>query len=134
MQLSSPNKLQGKCRFLLFNRAYSITTNKDDLTKENPRVKQMLKENEYQESTISKIFLKNYEQSQLASVKRQTDVQEQEIRMSIRLQYVEGTSEKLRYILKSHKIRSTFYTGSTLRKLLRKLKNRVATEEKNDIV
>ena len=57
----------------------------------------MLKENEYQESTISKIFLKNYEQSQLASVKRQTDVQEQEIRMSIRLQYVEGTSEKLRY-------------------------------------
>ena len=94
----------------------------------------MLKENEYQESTISKIFLKNYEQSQLASVKRQTDVQEQEIRMSIRLQYVEGTSEKLRYILKSHKIRSTFYTGSTLRKLLRKLKNRVATEEKNDIV
>ena len=93
MQLSSPNKLQGKCRFLLFNRAYSIITNKDDLTKENPRVKQVLKENEYQESIISKIFLKNYEQSQLASVKRQTDVQEQEIRMSIRLQYVEGTSE-----------------------------------------
>ena len=31
----------------LFNRAYSIITNKDDLHKENVRIKQMLKENEY---------------------------------------------------------------------------------------
>ena len=30
----------------------------------------------------------------------------------------DGTSEKLRRILKSHKTRSTFYTESTLRKLL----------------
>ena len=40
----------------LFNRAYSIITNKDDLHKENARIKQVLKENEYQESIISKIF------------------------------------------------------------------------------
>ena len=40
----------------LFNRAYSIITNKDDLHKENPRIKQVLKENGYQESIISKIF------------------------------------------------------------------------------
>ena len=40
----------------LFNRAYSIITNKDDLTKENIRIKQVLKENGYQESIISKIF------------------------------------------------------------------------------
>ena len=51
--------------------------------------------------------------------------------MSINLPYVEGTSEKLRRILKSHKIRSTFYTENTLRKLLCKPKNRVATEDKN---
>ena len=31
----------------LFNRAYSIITNKDDLEKENPRIKQVLKENGY---------------------------------------------------------------------------------------
>ena len=31
----------------LFNRAYSIITNKDDLEKENPRIKQLLKENGY---------------------------------------------------------------------------------------
>ena len=54
--------------------------------------------------------------------------------MSINLPHVEGTSEKLRRIPKSHKIRSTFYTESTLRKLLCKLKDPVATEDKNNIV
>ena len=42
----------------LFNRAYSIITNKDDLYKENARIKQVLKENGYQESINSKIFKK----------------------------------------------------------------------------
>ena len=54
--------------------------------------------------------------------------------MSINLPYVKGTSEKLRRILRSHKIRSTFYTENTLRKLLCKPKDRVATEDKNNIV
>ena len=44
--------------------------------------------------------------------------------MSINLPYVEGTGEKLR---------STFYTEKTLRKLLCKPKDRVATEDKNNI-
>ena len=54
--------------------------------------------------------------------------------MSINLLYVEGTSEKLWRILRSHKIRSTFYTEKTLRKLLCKPKDRVATEDKNNII
>ena len=40
----------------LFNRAYSIITNKDDLHKENTRIKEVLKENGYHESIINKIF------------------------------------------------------------------------------
>ena len=39
-----------------FNRAYSIIPNKDDLTKEYARKKEVLKENGYQENLISKIF------------------------------------------------------------------------------
>ena len=54
--------------------------------------------------------------------------------MSTNLSYVEGTSEKLRRILRSHKIRSTFYTEKTLQKFLCKPKDRVATEDKNNIV
>ena len=51
-----------------------------------------------------------------------TDIQQEEIRISINLPYVEGTNEKLQRILRSHKIRSTFYTEMTLRKLLCKPK------------
>ena len=50
--------------------------------------------------------------------------------MSINLPYVECTGEKLRHILRSQKIKSTYYTESTLRKLLSKHKDRVATEDK----
>ena len=63
-----------------------------------------------------------------------TDIQRKEIRMSINLLYVESTSEKLRSILRSHKIRWTFYTEMILRNLLCKPKDRVATEDKNNIV
>ena len=47
-----------------------------------------------------------------------TDFQREEIKMRINLPYVEGTSEKLQLIINSYKIRSTFYTESTLPKVL----------------
>ena len=62
------------------------------------------------------------------------DIQEEEIRKSINLPYVEGTSKKLQCILRSQKIRLTFYTESTLRKRLCKPRYRVASEDKNNIV
>ena len=40
----------------LFNRAYSIITNEDDLHKENARINQVLKEYGFHESIIKKIF------------------------------------------------------------------------------
>ena len=82
----------------LFNRAYFIITNKDDLHRENARIKQVLNENGYQESIISKMFkriTKNHSLPQSQQLTTATDIQEEEIRMSINLQYVEGTSEKL---------------------------------------
>ena len=109
-----------------FIRAYSIITNIDDLYKANARIKQVLKENGYQESIISKIFKRitnNHSLPQSNQLTQATDIQEEEIRMSINLPYVEGTSEKLRRILRSYKIRSTFYTENTLRKLLCKPKD-----------
>ena len=110
-----------------------MITNKDDLTKESVRIKQVLKENGYEESIISKIFKRitnNHSLSQPQQQRQATNIQEEEIRMSTNLPYVEDTGEKLRCILRSHKIRSTFYTESTLRKLLCKPKDRVATEDR----
>ena len=118
----------------MFNLPYSII---DDLHKRNARIKQVLKENGYQESIISKIFKRitnNHSLPQSQQLTQATDIQEEEIRMSINLPYVEGTSEKLRRILRSHKIRFTFYFNSTLRKLLCIPKDRVATEDKKNIV
>ena len=69
----------------LFNRAYSIITNKDDLHKENARIKQVLIENGYQESIISKIFKRitnNHSLPQSQQLTQATDIQEEEIRMS----------------------------------------------------
>ena len=63
-----------------------------------------------------------------------TDIQEEEIRISINLPYVEATSKKLQRKLRSHKIISTFYTEMTLCQLLCKPKDRVATEDKSNIV
>ena len=54
--------------------------------------------------------------------------------MNINLPHVEGTSEKLRCILRSLKIRSTFDTESSLHKLLSKPKDQVAKEDKNNII
>ena len=53
------------------------------------------------------------------------------MKMSINSPYVEGTSENQQRILRSHKIRSPFYTENTLHKC--KAKDRKATEDKNNI-
>ena len=66
--------------------------------------------------------------------RKATDIQEEEIRMNINLPYFQGANEKIQRTLKSHKIRSTFYTKTTLHNLLCKAKYLVATEDKNNIV
>ena len=83
-----------------------------------------------QGSIINKIFTRitnNYSLPQSQKQTQTTDIKEEETRMSINLRYIEGTIEKLRRMLKSQKIKSTFYTESTLRKPLRKSKDRVVT-------
>ena len=63
-----------------------------------------------------------------------TAILEEEVRMSVNLPHVQRTSEQLRCILKSDKIRSTFYTENTLCKLFCRPKDGVATKYKNNIV
>ena len=72
-------------------------------------------------SIISKIFTRITDNRSLPQSQQETqatNIQEEEIRMSIDLLHVEATSEKLWHILKSHEIRSTFYTENTLRACL----------------
>ena len=62
------------------------------------------------------------------------DIQEDEITMSINLQYVKGDSEKLWSVVGSYKIRPTFLTEDTFRKLLCKPKDSVHAKGKNNSV
>ena len=60
-------------------------------------MKQVLKENGYQESIVNKLYKRinnNHSFSQSQQLTQATDIQEEEIRMSINLLHVEGTSEK----------------------------------------
>ena len=87
-------KLKTSCKESVvssLNRAYPIITNKYDLTKENANLKQMLKENGYQESIISEIFKRITNDHSLSPSQQQTqvtDIQEA-IRISINSPYVE---------------------------------------------
>ena len=56
----------------LVNKAYSIVTNKNDLTKENTRIKQVLKENGNKQSIISKIFKRITNNHSFFQLKEQT--------------------------------------------------------------
>ena len=67
-------------------------------TKISARIKQVLKENGQQTQA--------------------RDIQEEEIRVSINLPYIEGTSEKLQCIFRSQKIRFPFFIESTLHKII----------------
>ena len=51
--------------------------------------------------------------------------------MSVNIPYVEGTTAKLRRIMRYHKISFTFYTEITLRILVCKPTDQVATGKKN---
>ena len=113
-----------------------VIINKNGLTTENAIIKQLFKENWYQEKIISKIYKIITSNRSLSQSQQQTqviDFKEEEIIISINLSQVEGTSEKLWRILRSHKVRPTFYTEKTLRELLCKLRNAIATEAKNKI-
>ena len=73
-------------------------SNKDDLIKENAKIKQVLKDNGYQESIISKIFKRITNNLSLSHPQQQTqaeDIQEEDIRMNLKSLYVEGASEQL---------------------------------------
>ena len=57
--------------------------------------------------------LPNHSLSQSQQEMEATDIQEEDIRISINLPYIEGTSDKQRRIPRSHKISSTFSFEST---------------------
>ena len=89
--------------------------------------------NRYQERITSKIckgITRNDSLFQSQQQTQHTNIQKEEIKVSMNLPYVKGTTEKLQRILRSQKIRSTFYTENALHKLRCKLTDRETTDKK----
>ena len=87
----------------LFNIEYSIITNKDDVTKENARLNHVLKENGYLESIISKIVKRisnNHSLSMSQEQMQATDIQVEEIRMSVNILQLRILVKNYGYILR----------------------------------
>ena len=74
LEYSSDQQISCKKTFgsSLFNRKYSIITNKGNLTKENSKIKQDLKDNGYQESIISKILKRIFNNHSMSQPQHQT--------------------------------------------------------------
>ena len=64
------------------------------------------------------LLVKSLSLSQSQQQTQARDIQEEEIRVSINLPYIEGTSEKLQCIFRSQKIRFPFFIESTLHKII----------------
>ena len=75
----------------------------------------------------------NHNLSQSQQQTQASNIQQEGISRNRNLPYVIGTTEKLPRIVRTHNIRSTFYTKNTFRKLFCKPKDREATEDKNNL-
>ena len=81
---------KGSVISILFNRGYFIINNEDNLTKENTRIKQMLK-NGYHEGITSKTVKKIYNDHSLSQSQQKTkatDIQDEQIKTSINLWHI----------------------------------------------
>ena len=117
----------------LFRRARDIVSDVNDLKKENDRIVKVLSENDYDKKSIFKVKRK-VQSARTNNIAVSDDAADTEPTKFLSLPYIPGTSESLRRILASHKIKCAFYSKNTLRKHLSKPKDAVPQEQRNNIV
>ena len=87
----------------LFRRAKDIISDKDDLEKENERIVKVLCDNDFKKSDITKVKEK---MDRPRNDQRSDDAADNEQKF-ISLPYIKGTSETLKRIFATHKIKSS---------------------------
>ena len=116
----------------LFRRAKDIVSDKKELERENERIVEVLRANDYSTESIMRVKRK-VERSNRSQVSTSTE-EDTEPKRFIGLPYIPGTSEALRRVFTSHKIKCAFYSKETLRKQLSKPKDKVPLDDRNNIV
>ena len=112
----------------LFTRARNIVSNSDDLRTENERIIDVLACNGYDTRVINKVQKNTTRQANVP------EKEQEEFTGNVCIPYVKGTSEKLRRILHTHKIRCSFHSRNTLRRSLSQAKDPVDINQQSNVI
>ena len=107
--------------------------NNTELKQEQQHITKVLQSNGYSKQFIEKAR-RQWHLKQQNKNNNQPAEKEPEPDRRINLPYIQGLSEQLQRTLSQHNIKSTFYTATTLRKILPSPKDPIPTEKKHNII
>ena len=117
----------------LFNTAENVITNNTELKQEQQHITKVLQSNGYSKQFIDKTR-RQWHLKQQNKINNQPAEKEPEPVRRINLPYIQGISEQLQQTLSQHNIKSTFYTTTTLHKILPSPKDPIPTEKEHNII
>ena len=117
----------------LFNRAENAITNNTELKQEQQHITKVLQSNGYSKQFIDKTR-RQWHLKQQNKNNNKPAKNEPELVKGINLPCIQGISEQLQRTLSQHNIKSTFYTTTTLRKILPSPKDPIPTEKKHNMI
>ena len=117
----------------MFNRAENVITNNTELKQEQHHITKVLQSNGYIKQFIDKTQRQWHFKQQNKNNNQPAEKEPEPVRR-INLLYIQGLSEQLQRTLSQHNIKSTFYTATTLRKILPSPKDLIPTEKKHNII
>ena len=117
----------------LFDQAESVITNNTELKQEQQQITKVLQSNGYSKQSIDNTR-RQWHLKQQSKHNNQPAEKEPDPVRRINLPYMQGLREQLQRTLSQHNIKSTFYTATTLRKILPSPKYPVPTEKKHNII
>ena len=117
----------------LFNRAENFITNNTELKQEQQHITKVLQSNGYSKQFIDKTRRQWHLKQQNRNNNQPAEKESEPVRR-INLPYIQSLSEQYQRTLSQHNIKSTFYTATTLRKILPSPKDPISTEKKHNII
>ena len=112
----------------LFNRAENVITNHTELKQEQQHITKVLQYNGYSKQFIDKTRRQWHLKKQNKNNNQPAEKEPEPVRR-INLPYIQGITEQLQRTLSQNNIKSTFYTTTTLCKILPSPKDPIPTEK-----
>ena len=117
----------------LFNRAENVIPNNTELKQEQEHITKVLQSNGYSKPFIDRTRRQWHLKQQNKNNNQPAEKEPEPVRR-INLLHIQGISEQLQRTLSQHDIKSTFYTTTTLHKILPSPKDPIPTEKTHNII